>query len=309
MTNRTWEEFWLNEGFTVFLERKILGRLYGEPVRQFNCLCGWKALKDSVEHFGHEHPFTALHTKLDDIDPDDAFSSVPYERGSQFLIYLESLVGSEAFEKFLKAWVSRNIYGTVTAAELRAFFEEFFAAQKPQWEGKVDWNAWLSQPGMPPVDVLPLFDQTLAKEGIALAERWISTQGEGCSSTDLAGWTSGQITYFLDKILLAPDLQISPETLDKMDKLYAFNSSKNSEIRFRWYSLAIRAHAVSIFPNIAGFLKEQGRMKFTRPLYRDLFNLGGSVGKELALATFAECRPNYHSITAKMVSKDLLLDQ
>lgn len=99
------EHFWLNEGWCVFIERKILGRLHGEDIRQFKSILGWKALRESVELFGADNPLTKLQPALEGIDPDDAFSSVPYEKGFAFLYHLESVLGGSAvFEPFMKAY-------------------------------------------------------------------------------------------------------------------------------------------------------------------------------------------------------------
>ena len=92
VTNSTWAHFWLNEGFTVFLERKVTGRMHGEQARHFSAINGWSHLIDAVENFGATHKFTALIPKFEDVDPDDSFSSIPYEKGSAFLFYLEMLV-------------------------------------------------------------------------------------------------------------------------------------------------------------------------------------------------------------------------
>ena len=115
VTNKNFEHFWLNEGFTVFTERKIAGRLYGESTRHFQAIGGWKELQYSVRIIysiikyydlilsvkmfcqidvqGKTNPLTALVVNLDGVDPDDAFSKVPYEKGSTFLWYLEDTVG------------------------------------------------------------------------------------------------------------------------------------------------------------------------------------------------------------------------
>lgn len=74
---------------------------HGEAYRHFSAIIGWKSLTDSVEHFGHDHEFTKLVTDLKGKDPDDAFSSIPYEKGFNFLFHLENLVGKPKFDKFI----------------------------------------------------------------------------------------------------------------------------------------------------------------------------------------------------------------
>lgn len=101
VSNASWEHFWLNEGWTTYIERRIQAAIHGEPHRDFSAIIGWKALQDSVERIGTDHEFTKLVVDLKDKDPDDAFSSVPYEKGFNFLYYLEKLLGKEKWDKFI----------------------------------------------------------------------------------------------------------------------------------------------------------------------------------------------------------------
>jgi leukotriene-A4 hydrolase len=101
VSNASWEHFWLNEGWTTYLERRIQAEIHGEPHRGFSAIIGWKALQDSVERLGKDHEFTKLIVDLKGKDPDDAFSSVPYEKGFVFLYYLENLIGKEKWDKFI----------------------------------------------------------------------------------------------------------------------------------------------------------------------------------------------------------------
>lgn len=138
VTSASWEHFWLNEGWTVYLERRVCignpvafedgilltdvirswlhcehtllrhsmillteDHRHGEQYRHFSAIIGWKALSDAVNHFGSDHEFTRLVVDLKGKDPDDAFSSIPYEKGFNFLFYLENLVGKPKFDKFI----------------------------------------------------------------------------------------------------------------------------------------------------------------------------------------------------------------
>jgi len=308
VTNADWEHFWLNEGFTVFIERKIIGRIFGEETRHFESILGHHHLKGDIEHFGASHEFTKLVPKLVDIDPDDAFSSVPYEKGSSFLFYLESIVGKDGFEQFLKNWVQRNRFSTVTTDQFKALFLETFQKDHASALEKVDWNAWLYGPGLPPVDMLSMFNPVLANLAIELARKWNSNDWPSPpTDADLKGWSSKQIALFLEHI---PETSASGQkkllpldTLKKMEELYGFRKSRNSEVRFKWYMISIEHEKADIFPDVVAFLKEQGRMKFVRPLYRALAK--SKSGRELAISTFKEHQNFYHNIAKKMIASDL----
>lgn len=153
VTNATWEHFWLNEGFTRFVERKLIGLWEkSEQSRQFECIDGWRDLTECVNVvFGKESPLTRLVTDLSETDPDDAFSSIPYEKGHMFLYYLEELLGGvEVFNKYLKAYVERFKGKSITTDEWKAYLYEYFHDKKDVLD-KVDWQNWLYSPGMPPV--------------------------------------------------------------------------------------------------------------------------------------------------------------
>lgn len=308
VTNATWNHFWLNEGFTVFLERKILSNMFGEKTRHFEILQGNSDLKSSVELFGREHEATKLVVQYDEAtDPDDFFSSVPYEKGSQLLFYLETIVGMEAFERFLFSYLNTYKNKVLTTEDFLDFFRKYFADDISEIEKKVDWNAWLHTPGMPPVDVTKLLDTSLADTCTSLADKWTkSSSFESFSHQDVKEWTAAQLGLFLDT-LLDNEKPLSTEAIEALEKNYKFSSFKNCEIRFSWYKLCLKAKYEKIFDSVVSMLKEQGRMKYTRPLYRSLAACSEN-GKDLAVKTFGEYRQNYHNICSKMVAKDLSLN-
>jgi leukotriene-A4 hydrolase len=298
VTNKTWEHFWLNEGFTVYAERKIYGKMHGEKARHFHAIIGYRSLQESVNQFGAENPLTNLVPNLQGIDPDDAFSSVPYEKGFNFLFYLECLVGLENFEKFFKDYIQQHKFQCLTSQDFKAYFLGYFSNVPAI--SQIDWDSWFNKPGMPIVE--PKFDTTLSTASQDLAQKWIS--GGSGSADDIKNWTASQIVCFLDKLVSAAQ-PLPIETLKAIDSLYNLTASKNSEIRFRWYQACVRSEYEEIFPHAVSFLTEQGRMKFVRPLYRSLFK--SQKGKELAVKTFVANRGMYHNIAAKMVAKDLEL--
>jgi leukotriene A-4 hydrolase/aminopeptidase len=314
-----WEHFWLNEGFTVFIERKIIGRVYGAGEAGLAAISGNHHLREDVERFmamAAPHPsFTTLVQPLEGIDPDDAFSSVPYERGFQFLYFLELTVGGpEVFEPFLQTYVKKYANKAVNSFEFKAYFLEYFGALSGFDQSKleaIDWDAWYFQKGMPPVDMVDKFEASLRVKALELASQWLQWDAHAqaqppaalhASATEFTKWSTSQKLAFLEN-LSAQETAIPVAKLEQMDRLYELTSSRNAEIRFRWYMLAIRSSYERVFPFAAQFLTEQGRMKYIRPLYRALY--ANEKGRALALETFQRHKENYHSIAQKMVGKDL----
>ncbi|XP_022105369.1 leukotriene A-4 hydrolase-like isoform X1 [Acanthaster planci] len=302
VTNCSWEHFWLNEGFTVFAERKIAGRMHGEKERHFEAIGGWKELQNAVDRFGVSSPNTHLVPRLKGVDPDDAFSTVPYEKGSTLLFYLETLVGSkEDFEAFLQSYINKYKYKSITTQQWKDYLFEYFHDKQSVFD-VVDWDAWFFQPGMPPLK--PDFDTTLSSCCTELCLRWCRAATSDLKSftkDDIASLTSKQVIEVLSQLLLEPPL--SREHIQAMEGTYRFGDSGNTEVVFRWFRLCIRAGYEPIIPKALDFAVKWGRLKFTRPIFRDLFKF--PAARDQAIATFQQHKDEMHPITAEMISKDL----
>lgn len=311
VTNASWEHFWLNEGWTVFLERKIVGRLQGEAVLQFQAAQGAASLAEEVARLGPDHNFTRLVPDLSGgEDPDDAFSRIPYEKGFYFLYYLQGLVGGpDAFEPYMRAYLDAFANSTVTSDQFREAFSTHFADCPAVAD--IDWDTWLYAPGMPPVKVS--YDTSLATSAYDLALRWHTSDvmgvgsdpPPGASAADIAGWGSEQVVAFLDRLAeLRSMTPLAAPMARALAAAYGLDAATNCEIRAAWYKLGIAAGDAAVYPGVADLLRSQGRMKYLRPLYRALFRAGGDA-RRLALDTFAAARGSYHPIAAKMVAADL----
>ncbi|XP_028346262.1 leukotriene A-4 hydrolase isoform X2 [Physeter macrocephalus] len=305
VTNKTWDHFWLNEGHTVYLERHICGRLFGEKFRHFHALGGWGELQNSIKTFGETHPFTKLVVDLTNVDPDVAYSSVPYEKGFALLFYLEQLLGGpEVFLGFLKAYVEKFSYKSITTDDWKDFLYSHFK-DKVDILNQVDWNAWLYSPGLPPVK--PNYDMTLTNACIALSQRWITGKEDDLnsfSSADLKDFSSHQVNEFLAQMLQKAPLPLGH--IKRMQEVYNFNAINNSEIRFRWLRLCIQSKWEEAIPLALKMATEQGRMKFTRPLFKDLAAFDKS--HDQAIRTYQEHKACMHPVTAMLVGKDLKVD-
>ncbi|XP_008479413.1 leukotriene A-4 hydrolase-like, partial [Diaphorina citri] len=318
VTNRNFEHFWLNEGFTMFVERKITGRLRGEAERHFDALSGLKDLKQALKTLGEDNPLTKLIVDLKHTHPDDAFSTCPYEKGHTFLFYLEQLLGgprdgslaavvaheishswtgnlvtNRNFEHFwlnegFTMFVERKITG-----RLRGEAERHFDALS----GLKDLKQAVSSTG---------YDTSLQDVCNDLANRWISwnhTKETPFSKQDLAAFTPGQKIEFL-AILLDKEMYDLPKVKSLQD-VYRFNGVRNCEIRFRWLKLCLKARWKEQVPHVIDMVTSQGRMKYVRPLYRELYAWEDT--RQTAIDTFKQHRKQMMYVTAYTLAKDLKL--
>ena len=304
VTNKKWDDFWLNEGFTRFIEHKIIGICDGEPSRQFMGIGGWYALVNSINDFGPTNKLTALVPKLDGIDPDDAFSAVPYEKGSSFLYYIESLVGgADVFNPFLKKYINHFKFKAIETEDFKQYLLQYFVDKK-EVLSEIDWNAWLHSPGMPPVNIIEMYDTTLANNCKQLCDKWIDASPmdlELFREDEFSSFTTRQKISFLSK--LYQEKPLSVDYVIKMAEVYKLFSYNVSEIKFAFFRLCVKAKWVESFKHVVNFLLEQGRMKFVRPLYKEMYKYEES--KELAIETYKKNYHIYHSIAANMLAKDL----
>lgn len=306
VTNATWEHFWINEGLTVFNEAKIIQSIFGVESASIRMEEGWQHVTDDVNRMGCTHNFTCLCPRLaGGQDPDDAFSSVPYEKGAALFWYLESIIGSAAMETAVRSLFDSFAFTTITSQQLRDHF-----VHRENCLESVHWAAWFHDPGMPLFR--PLLDDAPVVQAKALANACLKDAsldvGRGLNFSQ---WPSGKKCVFLNTMLLAIREGLSglplvtPARMSLLaDELKLLDA--NAEIRCiflcAWLMVCRGAdsRAVDAARRLVG---EQGRMKFVRPLYRTWF----SVDPDAARSAFLSLRSTYHPIAVKMLERDLQL--
>jgi leukotriene-A4 hydrolase len=269
-----------------------------ELYRHFECIESGRNLAEAVKDFGEKNQLTQLVVDLKNTDPDDAFSSIPFEKGSFLLVHLEEkLGGPEVFNKYLRAHIDKFKGESIDTDQWKSFLYEYFDDQKSILD-KVDWNGWLYTPGMPPVTLC--FDQTIANKVLELSDK---LRNEEIVEADpvFSEFNSNQKRELLSQLLEKEPLSIAK--IESLDRFYKFGSTENSEILFRWIRLGVKAKWNPIISLGLKFVSSQGRMKFTRPVYRDLFNWDES--KEQTISNFNFQRKFMHQTTAALVAKDL----
>jgi leukotriene-A4 hydrolase len=322
VTNANWDHFWLNEGWTVWLERRIMMRVRGAAAgpkgdaKYFSFLAssGWSNLKDAVEHFTElkQGQYTRLVQRLEGIDPDDAFSAVPYEKGFSLLYAIQRRVGDDAFEDFAKDYIATFKSRLVSSLDFKVFVTGYRGFQHALAD--LDWDMWFNAEGMPAET--PTFDDSLSSAATKQATCWVMTPEVPAQNSPQAlemkqewdVWSSKQKCYMLDKMLELTQGEKArvptDATLQNMQAMYDLSRVVNTEIRFRWCTLCLRGGAEWIVPAAIELLSTQGRMKFTRPLYREMIKSPSQLAAAAARRTFETQAYFYHPICRKMVEQD-----
>lgn len=307
VSNCSWEHFWLNEGWTTYLERRLQMAIHGDDpaYRDFSAIIGWTALSDSIEHFGVDHEFTKLVVDLKGKDPDDAFSTVPYEKGFTFLYYIEKLVGIEKFNQFIphyfRTWRRRSL----DSYDFKQTLLDFFAsdAEASAHLATIDWDTWFYKPGYPPK---PVFDTRLVDVVYTLADNWTAYSAGNTawrpSPDDISSLRANQLVVFLEKLLSSPSSSLlSANAVHELGTLYALARTRNTELSARYLQLALKCGDLSAKSLVADLLSKVGRMKFVRPLYRVLV----AADYEFAVETFERNKDFYHPICRQMIVKTI----
>ncbi|KAF1995403.1 leukotriene A-4 hydrolase [Amniculicola lignicola CBS 123094] len=299
----SWEHFWLNEGWTTYLERRIQAAIHGEPHRDFSSIIGWKALQESVERYGADHSYTKLVIDLKGSDPDDAFSSIPYEKGFHALYAFELLLGKSTWDTFIPHYFKTFAFKSVDSYEFKSCLVDFFSsnAEASKKLEEFDWDKLFYAPGLPPK---PKFDETLVKVCFELATKWQlhAEKGENISpkKEDIDGWVANQSVVFLERVQSFAE-KLSTKDVALIGSTYEYGKSQNIELVSRFYSIGLRAKWTECYEPTAELLGQIGRMKFVRPLFRLL----KEADRGLAERTFEKNRDFYHPICRQMVEKDL----
>jgi aminopeptidase N len=281
VTNADAEHFWLNEGFTVFAERRIIEAIYGEERAMLGAALGFRDLKAAVERFAARPELTKLRTHLHGIDPDESFSEVPYEKGYLLLRTLEQAVGRSVFTEFLRRYIAKFRFQSITTEQFVAFGDVELAGAL----GRVDVTRWLNEPGIPKNAESPRsarLDLVLKNAGHILPEEI----GHSFSATE---WQ-----LYLDSVPIPAPVMF----LDEMDRIFQLSQSHNFEILVSWLTLGIKSGYRPAIERTPRLLGEVGRMKYLKPLYGALLKHGEA---EIARAAFAKHSAGYHPIAQAVV--------
>ncbi|XP_052678415.1 leukotriene A-4 hydrolase-like isoform X2 [Crassostrea angulata] len=305
VTNKNWEHFWLNEGHTEFIERKVTGRLHNSnTLPQFMAAGKAVELKEIIEEVLKNGPYTRMIPDLKGVDPNDAFCIVPYEKGFTLLFYLETLLGGpEVFEKFLRAYIENFKQQSIDTNQWKDFLYSYFH-DKTEVLDSVEWEKWFYGQGMPPV--MPKYDDSFSVPCKQLCQRWSTSADNDLDQFDPSDLTSMAPLQVVECLgLLVEDPPLSLIKIQKMNELYKLNVTKNSEFKFRWLRLCIKAQWKESIPKVLDFVNEQGRMRLVRTLYRDLY--GWEDARPTAIDNFKKQRGEMHHILETMLSSDLKL--
>lgn len=290
VTNATWSDSWLNEGFTTYFENRIMEAVYGAERAAMYADLDWDGLQSDIKDAGGpQAPTTRLHG-----EPGAIFSQLDYFKGSTFLRTIEQAVGRPRFDAYLRSYFDRHAFQPQTTAGFLADLRANLIKNDAVLEAKLQLDRWAYQPGLPE-NAVHVQSATLAQVDAKLAA---VSAGGPIAAVQPQGWSTQQWSRFLNGL----PRQQTPARLKELDETLGLGKSSNAYVRSAWAELAIANRYEPALPSIRALVNSVGRGLLIRPIYEGLVKQG-EWGRPIAQRFFAEARNTYHPATAASVAK------
>ncbi|HEV8657931.1 MAG TPA: M1 family metallopeptidase [Thermoanaerobaculia bacterium] len=287
VTNATWNDFWLNEGFTVYFERRIMEAVYGRDYSEMLARLGMQDLEQTIQELGAESPDTHLLLNLEGRDPDDAANKLAYEKGYFFLRLVEETVGRATFDAYLRDYFDRNAFRSMTTDTFVEDLRKNLLAGAAGAEQKITIERWISGPGVP--ENVP----RVQSDAFEKVEEQVRAFQNGTPAAKLktSNWSTHEWIHFLRHL----PADLTREQMKDLDNKFKFTGSGNAEILHEWLMQSIPHAYEPANEALERFLTKQGRRKFLKPLYQKLAE--NEEGLERARKIYEKARPTYHAVS------------
>ncbi len=296
VTNATWNDFWLNEGFTDYFERRIMEAMQGKDYADMLWELGYQDLIVNVTELKEQPKDTWLKLDLLGRDPDDGLTDIPYEKGSHFLKLIEVNVGRERFDKFLNAYFSSHAFKTITTEQFLTYLDSNLIKGDTVLANKIGIKRWVYGPGTP--QNCPRAGDVRFKK--VDHERAEFLNGIAPAKMVTKEWSTQEWLHFLRKM----PSSLTVEQMKSLDGAFKFTNSGNSEIADLWFIMAVRASYSPAYAAMEKFLSSVGRRKFLEPLYAEMMK---TKQEDMAHKLYAKYKNNYHPLAQESLDRILEL--
>ena len=310
VTMDNWSDFFLNEGFTMFIQRKIMEKTNDLDLAKLDAMVMYNTLVDDIKRFGESKSFSSLRPNLLGRHADDAFSEVPYEKGFGLLYFMENIIqkesnGTDIFRRILRQYFAKFSYMSIKYEDFRDFFieaikKEFNAEKAEAILKQIDWVKWVDAPGYPPVN--NDFSNKYADEVKEAVDKFYKNQLPDNFTDIFIAWHTLLKQFFLDNIK-DRDKELDDKQMNLLTKVLNLTKGYNAEVNFLYY-MVVLLHGKTLDDEFkdacVNFLGTFGRLKYLRPIYRSLYKRD----KDLALNTFKKWKSSYHPIAVRLIELD-----
>jgi len=292
VTNATWNDMWLNEGFTTYFQQRITEAVYGTAEAKMQEVLSRQSLDNVVAEKGATNKDTKLKGDYKGRNPDEGSSDIVYDKGYAFLRTVEAVVGTERLDSFLKNYFNEFAFQSRNTEQFVAELNNKLIKGDTALANKIMVDEWVYQPGIPK-NLAPSVSEDFNKIDSAI----INLRKAPVAGLHQRIKSTNELLYFISH--LPADLTV--DEMASLDKEFTFTQSHNSEVQAVWYVLAIAHQYKPAYANIEKFLTEVGRRKFLVPLYKQMIKT--PEGKVWAKKIYAKTRANYHPVAYNTIDE------
>jgi len=285
VTNESWRDLWLNEGFTSYVENRIMEAVFGDNRAMMEQALDAQGLNYEIAELAPGD--TQLYIDLKGRDPDDAFSGVPYTKGQLFLIYLEKKFGRERFDAFVLEYFDSHAFQSLGTTNFVKYLKVNLTHKYPNIVSDEEVNEWIYEQGLPSYVPKPTSSAFSTIDSDISA--WLSDEIQ-LALLPTVNWTLHEWLHFINNL----PLDIQSKRMAELDKAFDLTHSNNAEIAHAWYLLSVRVGYDEVYPAMSEYLIAIGRRKLIVPLYKELAQT--EQGKAWALKVYQQARPGYHGL-------------
>ncbi|MBT8132351.1 MAG: M1 family metallopeptidase, partial [Gammaproteobacteria bacterium] len=290
VTNAAWRDLWLNEGFTSYLESRIMEEVYGPGRAAMEDVLSYQNVMLEIDELPDSAELLAI--DLRGKNPDDVFSNIPYTKGQLFLTWLEHAYGRERFDRFVKDYFEQFAFQSITTEQFLKYLNRNLLQAEPGVVSFDQVREWVFEPGMPMNVVVPESD--VFERVDSQRNRWLDDEIKA-ADIDTASWTVHEWRYFLNNL---PE-KLSASQLKSLDNAFSLTTSRNNEVAHSWLMIAVRNDYQPAYARLEQYLISIGRRKLITPLYEELAKT--DKGRQFADRVYAIARPGYHPLAVRTV--------
>jgi len=290
VTNATWDDIWLNEGFTTYVEHRIGEAIFGKKEFEMQNVITRKELVDNVAEYGETSPDTRLKVSLTGRNPDDGISMIPYVKGYAFLRVIENAVGREKFDVFIKNYFDAHAFKSITTEDFIKYYNENLIKGDKALADKIKAEDWIYKPGIPS-NITPVSSADFDAID-KIQKSWRETGVKGLSQKIT---TTSEKQYFIDHL----PTDITPKEMEAIDAEFNFTKGGNFIIKRQWFVQAIIHQYKAANPAIEQFLVSISRTGSVMMLYKEMAKT--PEGKVWANKIFDKAKSGYHATTIQAV--------
>lgn len=293
VTNATWNDVWLNEGFTTYVEHRIGEAIFGIQEAKMQDVLSRKTLTDNMQDYGSKNPATQLKVNVDGQNADESLSDIPYEKGYAFLQTVENVVGRKAFDAFITEYFNAHAFQSITTEDFLKYFNEHLIKGNKVLADKIKAEDWIYKPDIPSNIITPISEDFNAIDQIQ------KTWQTGVKGLSAKIKSTNEKQHFIDYL----PSDITQKEMAAIDQEFNFTQGGNFVIKRQWFVQAIKHQYKPAYPAIEKFMISTSRTGSLQTLYKEMVKT--PEGKTWAKQIFEKAKLGYHLTTVQDLQKTL----